>query len=555
MGLVRKLGNWATSPVRQDPFLLVLLTALVVVRLFYLQSYPFLVEGDGRTYYDLLQDFRSNLLHATGYVFFSSIPNLLANLVVSEPASLLGYWQQLFCGAGAVILYLALRRIIHRWLALLVCSAIGIDAQLVMAAGTTRPEFFQATLLMFLVSVAILGLTAESATNKTILYVTSGALMAAGFLTKYNFLPAVVFCVVPLLDRKLHWRSRFRILSYSAIGAVGLWAAFLASFHYPSTGSLRLNLEHGWIQILKLEAAQIPLVATNGIATQKYIILAENLPRVPAGAGIWNSLNEIPEDVRAPFRERWLSLLDNEDRSYVQSTFDALFERGGLKGGYYDPGTLCSIYHHLGLQEGEALLGEVFREGIRTHSTPFAVHVWKSFLTSTNFSAQYVPYLPVPKVYEPPLFFENSKTSFFAPRAGFIKAGNWSDVPPELATHIWYPGARFFSYLAFLKVLPTTVVWVIILAGFLPFGLSVVRTGQIPTRELLFLLSFFVLLGEMAFSALILQFRMKELILCQPLIFTLLGLSAALWTAWLGSGVTISPFKNVAPSALTRGPK
>lgn len=536
---MRSIGNCTRQVgkrVRQDPLLLVLVSGILLVRLVYLASYPFLIEGDGYAYYQLLQSSHSHLLHATGYVFFSVVPNSLAKLVVTEPADLLRFWQQLFSAASAVFLYVALRRVVLRWVALLVCGVIGTDTQMVFATGTTRPEFFQATLLVLLVGSAILGFTAHTRRSKTVFYVATGLLVVAGYLTKYNSLPTLVFALVPLLDGKLGWKLRVRMLSYSAASATVLFAVFLIGFHYPTTGSFYLNLEHGWIHILKLNEGNIPLEATNGIATQKYIILAEHLPRGSANPGPWNSLNEIPEQVRAPFREKWLALLNSSDPAYVRAVFDRLPPPGKRKSGYYEPSTPYSVYYHLGLEEGETLLGGVFWEGIETHQAQYLSNVWEWFYRSADFSSQYIPYLPVPRLYEPPGFFENSKSSFLSPRAGVIKALNWSELPPEVAVEIWYPGARVFSYLAFLKFIPKEFVWGAIVIGFLSVASSIVRSRRLQITELFFLLSLLVLLAEMSFSALIFAFRMKELILCQPLIYLLIGLSlshlAVQFTSW-----------------------
>ena len=179
-------GNAATGSNRRrgtggrDWFVVGLVGAMLFVRLIYLFSYPFLIEGDGETYYQLLLESQAHLLHATGYVFFSLPLRLLAKLVGTEPANLLLFSQQAFSAAAVATLYLALKRLVPRWISFLACLPLGIDAQLVAAAGTTRPEFLQAAVLMLLVSAAIFGLTSDRPQRKTIFYFGMGVLAVAG---------------------------------------------------------------------------------------------------------------------------------------------------------------------------------------------------------------------------------------------------------------------------------------------------------------------------------------------------------------------------------------
>src|SRR5688500_14926107 len=103
----------AFNGIRKQSFrdwrLIILVAALSVGRAIYLLSYPFLIEGDGYTYYELLQDFHSHLLHATGYVFFSSIAaKPISNLLFIEPAEVLRYFQQGLSIVALAFLYLAL---------------------------------------------------------------------------------------------------------------------------------------------------------------------------------------------------------------------------------------------------------------------------------------------------------------------------------------------------------------------------------------------------------------------------------------------------------------
>ena len=541
MNLLRTATKRAGVALCKDRFLVMLVSSVLLVRIVFILSYPFHIEGDGETYYALLQESQAHLLHATGYIFFSLPIRLLATVLGTEPANLLLYFQQAFSAASVTVLYLALRRFIPRWISFLACLALGIDAQMVAAAGTSRPEFLQGDILMLLVSSATFGLTSVSQRNKTIFYLGAGVLGMAGYLTKYNFLPMLAFCLVPLFDGGLQWKSRFRMLGGSCLGATVLFVVFLSTFHYPTTRSLQLNLEHGWIHVLKLKEANIPILPANGIATQKYIILSESLPTI-GNLAAWKKMDEIPDAVRAPFREKWGPLLAINDVGYVR---DALNASPPRRTTYYHPDSFGPIYYHLGLKEAENLLRDVFLEGVRGYPDRYLSNIRTAFIQSAAFSEVYMPYLPVPGVYQPSALFKWSRPHFLSARARFYKSVDWSVATPEeldrIAAQIWYPGARLFSFLSFIKYIPTFCLWVVMLAGFVVVPTFVSRYRRVRPVETLLMLAAAALLGEMSFAALLFVFRSKELMLSQPLIYLMMGLSVSLWVAFASTWRRAAP--------------
>ena len=536
MNLLRVRNERGGGGLGRDWFLAVLVCAVVLVRIIYLVSYPLIIEGDGETYYALLLESQAHLLHATGYIFFSLPISLLANLLGIEPANLLPYFQQAFSVASVTVLYLALRRIVPRWVSFLICLPLGIDAQMVAAAGTTRPEFLQADILMLVISSAIFGLTSVGLRAKTLFYLGTGVLGVAGYLTKYNFLPALAFCLVPLFDGGLQWKSRFWMFGKSCLGGMALFVVFIATFHYPTTGSFQLNLEHGWIHILKLGEADIPLLPTNGIATQKYIVLSDSLPPMGAGPGPWKKIDEVPDAVRAPYRQKWSALLATNDAVSVR---EALAASEKTRTSYHHPDSFTPIYYYLGLKEGEKLLRDVFLEGVRGYSGRYLSNVRKSLIQSAVFSNAYLPYQPVPGVYQPSPLFKWARPPFLSARARFYKAVDWAVATPAqlapLAAQIWYPGARLFSFLSFIKYIPTSCLWIVMLAGFVVLPVFVARNRRLRPAEMLFILTAVALFGEMIFAAALFVFRSKELVLCQPLIYLMMGLSVSFWVEFMST--------------------
>jgi hypothetical protein len=147
-----------------------------------------------------------------------------------------------------------------------------------------------------------------------------------------------------------------------------------------------------------------------------------------------------------------------------------------------------------------------------------------------NFSLHYMPYLPAPRLNVQAAFLEHVNRSFGSSRSRVVAISGWSDEEEKrLAKQIWYQGASVLATFSALKHIPQAILWPAIVSGFVPLILSAIRARQLQAAELFFLLSVLVLMAEMAFSAVIYAFRPKELLLCQPLIFSSLALSATLW--------------------------
>lgn len=539
---IRKIAE----ALRADRYLLALGIVVVAVHALFIVSFPFYIEGDGYTYFDLLGDVHSHLLHATGYVFLFSPVGLLFSLFDADLADFLMFAQHLLSALTAIVLYLALRRITLRPVAFGVSLLVGVDTQLVAAAGTTRPEFLQADLLALMVSAGIFALTAADPSGKRSWYRAVGALLMAGYLTKYNFVAAFVFLMIPVFDRQLAWRRRAVMVGWCTGAAAVFLAVFVAAFHYPTTRSLRLNLEHGWIHLLKLGAAGIPLSPESGLATQKYVVLSHELPPMGAGPEPWRKIGQVPDADREPYRAEWLPFLDSTDSDYVGQVYERVVlppEEGSEVSAeparnYLEPGAFYTLYYHLGLRETEALLRDVFWEGLRNHGDLYASHVRSELLGSAAFARNYIPYLPVPDLNEPTeSFFDLATNGFFGERRRIVRMVDESLFPRDaLAADIWRPGARAFSFLAFLRYVPPVLLWGLMLGGLVPLCVGCARRRSLAPVEAVFLLSFAALLGVISFSALLFVFRMKELILAQPLIYLVSGTAVSMWASWLAGG-------------------
>lgn len=524
------------STLRADPWLCALTAALLAVRILYWQSYPFVVEGDGTGYYELICRGRSSLLHASGYPFFAQPVRWLAAPSDLEPALLLRYANQLFVVAALLCAYLGLRRLVTRSAAFAPCLLLGVDTQLVVAAGTARPEFAQAALLLMQVAAVAFAFTGASERTKLRWHTAAGALFAAGYVTKFNHLAAAPLLLAPLLDTGLPaLRTRVRALLRPLAAGVLLLAVFLLGFHRPTTGTFHLNLEHGWIYLNHvLRRADIPPAPDNGPATRTYLVLARELPEVRPGCHIWASLDAIPARERAPHRERWGALLAGRNHAAVAAEFEPLAGAPLPAEDYLLPRRFCPLYQHLGLLETEELLADVLWEGIRRHPDRYLAGVLRESAAALDPAGSYWPYLPVPGVGGAPERFDRSPTDLLGPRAAYRYVANWQGHDESyrlLAGDLWAPGARCFALLAFFRHVPALLLWPLVLAGLVPAALALVRRRALPAAARLHLLVLAALLGLLSAAAVLLTFRPKELLAVQPLLYVAAGLSLALCAA------------------------
>jgi hypothetical protein len=516
-------GGWFQRIATEDPWLTILIVILLAVRTLYAASFPFLIEGDGYTYYHLLLIPHSSLIHAAGYCLFFWPTTLVAAAAGITTGDVLRIAQPLVSAGAVIVLYLGLRRTCRRWLAFAACVVLGTDILQLAAAGTTRPEFFEADVAMMLVGIALLALTAIKVRRKVLLYASAGVLFAAGFVTKFNFLPCGVLLLAPLLDSGLSIRVRIVAWVCGATASLLTLILFVGAFHYPTTGSLHLNLERGWIHMQKLQAAGIPLLPENGLATQKYLALVHALPKIGAGPDPWFNLNAVDQKERAPFRQRFGTLLTSRDTAFVGAELAEF--RAGLRpaGDYHDPITFFRLYYYLGLIETEELLADVYDEALHRHFREYWQNVWAVTLSGFRYRTAYSPYLPLPE--RSTAFYEFADGGFFAPRAKVVEIGDLILLKDaDWAIHFWRPGAVFLQNFAILAACPEPWTWSMITAGIISGAWLARRNRRYQPAAIAHTLVIVSLLGMIAFSAIVFVFRGKELIAAHPLIVVLVCL-------------------------------
>ena len=526
---------------RRNGLLVLLLLLLLIVRGIFLLSYPFFIEGDGHHYYHMLKDRRSSLIHASGFGFFLHPVRWLARPWELEPALILRVLFQLFPIVALGLLFASLRKLMHPILAFAACAGLGTDAMQVTAAGTTRPEHLQASCLVLLLAALIGAFVATEVKRKQLLYVGAGVLCMAAYLIKFNSLPCCILLLMILFDRGLAIRTRWWTLMKSCGAASCVFLLFLQGYHRPRAGTYALNLEHGWIHIMKLGHAQIPILPENGIATRKYLVLVHHLPPIGPTGDYWRSLNDVPVEIREPYRQRWSRLIESRDEDCCEEELSQVRDKLRAGGTYHEPSDFCRIYYFLGLFEAERLLAEVFQEALQRYPQRYLFAVALEFVWSGNFAKSYTTYLPVPGQDPNSRFFDDAAHHLTDKRDAVVEMVDFSSSgrARDFASHFWLPGACVQSWFVWFASLPWPLCWLLIGSGWV-ISLATLR-GSVGSLELLHLLGSVTLLGNMAFSALVFEFRCKELILCQPLIFVLMASGGQLIWVRVNSFLQQSP--------------
>lgn len=534
--LPKRLANaltWYMKLWRDDPLLQVLVVMMLAVRVLNLWAYPFLIGGDGVNYFHMLRDGHSSLIHASGYCWVFQPLAMLSDLLRATTGSdlfaleyVLRFVQPAISLTIVVVLYLAMRRLLPRALCFVMCLVIGTDALLVTATTTSQPEWLQAHLVLLVVAVMVLAATSVGSGIQYRYYLAGGAAAVLAYLCKYNALPCVVLLALPVVDPVMNRLAKLKAMAAVTMGGLAVYLLFLFSFHYPTTGTPRLNLEHGWIHTQKLGYAGIPIAPNNGIATQKYLVLIDQLEPTFAGPGPWESIDRIDPAARQAARERYQPLLEASDPAEVRRLFEAAKPALPPARDPYDPNTFTTIYASLGLYEAEQLLGQMFREGVMAHPGKYFKNVRQTFWNAIQFQQNYQGFHPLWGAAPPDHFDQAGWASGQAGDAVFM-TGN-STAASKWRQVIWTPGAKVMGWLTLGRI-PSALLVGAMIVGLPAIVWRLISGGKPTLMQRLYVLVLMALLGLFAFSALVYVFRNKELVLAMPLVYLAMGLSVASW--------------------------
>jgi hypothetical protein len=500
--------SWSIPVTLRDPLLLALLAAGVGARLLALGAWPFVVEGDGADYLERLVAGRSSLLQAAGYAFFLQPLAWVAALTGADVAAVLRHTLPWLGLASLVVLYLSLRPLLGRVVPAAVCVLLAVDPLELAAASTSRPEHLQACWWTLVLAACAHCLTSTTRPG-TRPHALLGVCLGAAFVTKFNSVALTPLALAAVLAGATSMRQRAQ-RSLALVGGFGaVLALFLSAFHRPTTGTWSLNLGVGWHRMCNLTSLGVHVEPDAGPATRLAHRIALELPAVPVGAGAFAHLHAVPREVRRPYLERWRPLLDDPGAS-ADDTSCTTAPRAAPPLDLRDGAAFCRLYHFLGLEPAERLLGAVYVEALRRDPGD----VWRGVLTrlddGVRLERQYEPYLPVA--------CGGASRTFAGPRAAVLRLGDAprEDVHRAMAPHVWADGAAVLGALGWLPRLPTELVWAALAAGVLRHAFW--RRGGSRAGAWLALGCLTSVVALQLFSLLTLTFRVKELIAVMPLL-------------------------------------
>lgn len=496
----------------------VLLISVTLVHLIHYLSSPLVVEGDGVCYWAQMSgdSFHASLLCSPGYPFFFHLLYSPFRLLGWPLGDFLRFTQQFLWIPVTLFAFRGLRRLLPPWVALVPCLLLGTDFLTTAHSSGTRPEFFQAMVGLFLLGSVVRGQTAAGRA-KTGWYFLAGISFALAYLVKFNSIVYLVVFLAILGDRLASGRQRLGLGFAAGLGAALFLVGYAHFFHRPTTGTYRLNMEHGWIHMERLLMAGIPVEMTSGPHSRRYLVLSRRLPPPTQRFGnIFQHVDQVPTPERALAEPLWQAA---QDERWLAEQYREL---GSPPTDYR---AFMRMYYHLGLARSEALLLGVFREGLKAHPGRYLKDLNLKFHDVIYYRRHYTPLLPH-FVFGPP---QLSPWYFDGPGCMGVGEGDprleppgswWLPVAPfsqcnEVYTYgpprIFKPGLMVLEIFSWLNLLPELLIWAVIAWG----GFRMVRARRrgepwSPAAGW-FAISVIALLGTGLFAILVYCFRVKEL--------------------------------------------
>lgn len=520
---------------------------VLLIRLFYIVSFPLEFGGDGSIYYTMILNRQSSLLMAAGYPFLMMLPYHWLKYLTSffgtgvEDAVFTPWWQTatirgdlmgtpistheyawacFFQEHGFIVLqhaislaalfcaFFLIRKYVGYRIALIFLFLQGIAPMAIELPSTVRPEWLQGAILIFWLVCA--QRAKESTSSKSWLYYGAlGWLSALGFLVKYNSLPILLLFFVALLflARDEIGRLVAKTIVFIA-SAASMIALFILCYHLPTTGTSILSL-NSWVMAVKYFQfiPQNGLSQDLGLYAKRLIAIQQNLPegsgKDQMAAEYFRHLDAGPPE-RVQYQSNAQKIMQASD-SELHSMFSAC-EFEPIR--EHDP--TLKIAYYVGLKEYALLHQKIFFEAIQKYPLAFLLDTTKSFFRS--FSVKDKSYVFRPEWNE--LMegrYGNScfgYTQFLWPKDRFV-------CYHENAA--WLPGVWFFSKMQNFWP-PTFLLWIFaLIAGFSSF--VSLQKKHCTNKTWLIAFVFLVLLIFIGLSCCISpEFRLKDLEFVRPLL-------------------------------------
>lgn len=511
--------NW----IRRNRLYFSSILCLLAFRIFFLLTYPLNTCSDASVYYLMMHKGMSTLIHATGYPylmhFFAAFLPTKTDLLV---------FQHLIDFGTQLVLMNVLRKRFGLIAAVTAGLLYGFELRAIHWVSFSSPEWLQGAFFALAFVAAIEAYFASGPLKKFFLYVLSAWFFAWTVLVKLLtviLLPA--YLILFMLEGK-KWKGRW--LCSAVMGAVVLIQVtlFWTTYHFPSTGTIRLTHDVGWILSLKLNSflPEGNHFSKTGPWSKRYCILISEMPGSAADLPIHDTfwhVDSVPQSVRQPYQERYRKLLTKSDAE-LQQIIDSLEHVRDIEV------NILLSYYYLGLPETDLLMERAFLEAVLRYPGEYLANVVRGIKESFFIEPSY----HVAILHKP--HSSNRDFPFQLNMSDIVQDLPWGyalfNASPNVRCMYDEPvflkaGLHFFTFWGEYVYIPTIFKWLTIVLALVIASVGYRKNKDRESAVLYLSLGSLIVLILVFLSNMIFEFRDKELQACQHLLCVTIGISVS----------------------------
>jgi len=513
---VRTSCGW----IKENKIFFSVILSILIFRVFFVLTYPLNTCSDWGTYYRLMRNGTSTLVHATGYPF---LMHFLSAYLPTKTDFLI--FQHLIDFGVQLVLMILLKKRFGLVAAIIAGLFYGLELRAINWVSLSGPEWLQGVFLALAFVGAMEAYLADRPAYKVSLYLFSAWAFTWTVLVKFlTVVMLPVYLILFILERK-EWKGRWLCFAVMGIIFFAQTAVFIYSYHLPSTGTTALTHDKSFILHDKISRflPERHHLSESGPWGKRYCILVSEMP----GSGrdvdihaVFRHIGAVPQTIRKPYQERYQELLE-KNNAELQTIINT---KNNLRGHGVD---LLLAQCYLGLAETDSLMIKIFIESVASYPKDYFLHVIKGIKNSFFIETSY--YIAI-------IFNPSSDHPFQINKNDIIQNLPWGyalyNVSPLIRCMYDEPiilksGLQFFSSWGEFVNIPTIIKWFsIILATVIVF--VAYRRDQRFNPAILYLsMGIMVLFLFIVLCNLIYIFRDKEFQACQHLLCILMGISVS----------------------------
>lgn len=532
--ILRKLGiliNFFDYPgktsfdwIKQNKLFFSVILCISAFRVFFVLTYPLDTCSDAGTYYLLMRNGMSTLVHATGYPylmhFFSSLLSTKTDVL---------FFQHVIDFVTLLVLMIFLKKRFGLIAAVTAGLFYGLELRTINWVSRSTPEWLQGVFFALAFVGAMEAYFAEKPVKKISLYLLSAWLFSWSVLVK--FLTVVMLPIYPILfilEMKKNWKSKWLCFASMYLIFITQFAFFIYFYHFPSTGTKALTHDVGWILNEKIRWF-LPAghhFSESGPWSKRYCILISEMPGSSSDINIhavYRHIDTVPRSIRKRYQERYRELLAKSDielqhiintKRYVKD-----LEQNFLIANYY-----------LGLSETDNLLKKVFLEAVLGYPKDYLFNVITGIKEAFFIKTSY--YIAI--IHKP--LSSNQDHPFQLDRNDIIHNLPWGYALFNVSRYIrcmydepifLKAGLEFFTSWGESVYIPTIIKWLLIILAIVFVCIDYRSDKKLEPAILYLSMGTPVIFLLICLSNLIFVFRDKEFQACQQLLCILTGISVS----------------------------